>query len=171
MRNILKKINKLLSNLIILVLSILLLIIIYGSIQLNILNKEYIDLFGYSFFEVKTGSMEPTIKKNDIVIVKLKQKIKENDVITYKKNEYFVTHRVIKKEENKIITKGDKNNKNDQPIENKDVIGKVVYTIKNVEVWKQVFKDRKVIISISLTIILLVIIISFKEKNGEKNDR
>ena len=33
-------------------------------------NKDYPEMFGYSVFSVATGSMEPTIKQYDIILVK-----------------------------------------------------------------------------------------------------
>ena len=41
-------IKKVIVNLIILVLSIIAIIVIWGLVQLNVQNKEYIDIFGYS---------------------------------------------------------------------------------------------------------------------------
>ena len=42
--------------------------------------------------------------------------------------------------------------------------------MNNVEVWKKVFSDTTVIIPVVLTVILFVILVSYKEKTGEKND-
>ena len=42
--------------------------------------------------------------------------------------------------------------------------------MNNVEVWKKVFSDISVIIPISITVLLFIILVSYKEKTGEKND-
>ena len=73
-------------------------------------------------------------------------------------------------DEKLIIAKGDSNNTQDEPIQEDSVIGKVVFIINNVEIWKKVFSDINVIIPIIITVILFVILISYKEKTGEKND-
>lgn len=161
---ILEIIKNIIINLIIFILGIIAIFTIWTSIQLNVQNKEYVNLFGYSIFSTETGSMSPTIKKGDIVIVKIGEQVQEQDIITYKQDTSFITHRIIKIDENSIIVKGDNNNTQDEAITQDMIIGKVVYIIKNVEIWKNVFSDMKVIIPIIITVILLVILISYKEK-------
>ena len=54
-------------NIIIILLSIIAIIVIWGFVQLNVQKKEYIDIFGYSLFSTETGSMSPTMEKGDII--------------------------------------------------------------------------------------------------------
>src|SRR5574344_1821174 len=62
----------------------------------------------------------------DNVFVKLTNDVKLNDIITYKgQNDEFITHRLIKKTATTLITKGDVNNAEDDPITKKDVVGVV----------------------------------------------
>jgi signal peptidase len=136
---------------------------------MNIKKNDYANILGYSFFEVETGSMENTIEIGDFIIVKLdNNNISNNDIITYKSNLSFITHRIIKIDENEIITKGDNNNSEDEPIKKENVIGKVVYIIKDIKIWKSVFSDFKVILSISTTVILIIINILFDDKKDDK---
>lgn len=164
------KLSKILSNLIIFVLGIIAVIAIYVSIQLNIQNREYINIFGYSIFSTETASMSPTIEIGDIVIVKIGQEVQKGDIITYKSKNVFITHRIIEIEDESIIAKGDNNNTEDEPISKDNIIGKVRFVINNVGIWKKVFSDITVIIPIFITAILIIILISYKEKTGEKND-
>lgn len=158
-------------NLIIFILVIIAIIAIWTSIQLNVQNKEYVNILGYSIFSTETGSMSPTIEKGDIVIVKIGEPIKEQDIVTYKKENAIITHRIIKIDEETIITKGDNNNTQDEEITQENIIGKVVYIINNVEIWKKVFSDISVITPVSITVILFIILVSYKEKKtGDKND-
>jgi len=167
---ILKIIKNIIVNLIIFVLGIIALIAVWTSIQLNVQNKEYVDLFGYSIFSTETGSMSPTMEKGDIVFVKIGEQTKEKDIITYKKDNEFITHRIMKIDGESIIAKGDNNNTQDEEITKDAIIGKVVFIMNNVEVWKRVFSDASVIIPIIITVILFIILVSYKEKTGEKND-
>lgn len=173
---ILKIIRNVIINLIIFILVIIAIITIWASIQLNVKNEEYINIFGYSVFNTETESMSPTIKKGDIVIVKIGESIQENDIITYKKENTFITHRILEIDEKSIITKGDNNNTSDEEITQDAIIGKVVYVVKNVEIWKKVFTDADVIVPIIISVILIIILISYKEnkmnskQTGEKND-
>ena len=166
---ILKIIKKVIVNLIIFVLSIIAVLVIWGFIQLNIQNKEYINIFGYSILSTETGSMSPIIEKGDIIIIKIGDEIKENDIITYKKDNVLITHRIEQIQGNTIITRGDYNNIQDEPIEKSQVIGKAIHIIHNVEVWKKVFTDMHVIIPLVITIILFIVMVAYKEKIGEKD--
>ena len=167
---ILKIIKKVIINLIIFVLSIIAILVIWGFIQLNIQNKEYIDMFGYSILSTETGSMSPTIEKGDIIIVKIGDETKANDIITYKQDNALITHRIEQINGDTIIAKGDYNNTPDDPIQKDQVIGKAVYIIHNVEIWKKVFTDIHVIIPMIITIVLFIVLVSYKEKIGEKKD-
>lgn len=172
MKNIIKIIGNILTSILIMILLIVLMISIYSFIELDIKGKEYCDIFGYSFFQIETGSMEKTIKIEDIIIVKLgNEDVKENDIITFRQDNNLVTHRLVRIENNNYFTKGDNNPTEDDPIQKEDIIGKVDIIIPEVKVWKSVFKEPKVIISIVVTTILFVLVIAYKEKIGEKDVR
>jgi len=152
------------------ILVIVLLILLFFLAELKLFGKRYINFFGYTVFQVVTGSMDPVIKIDDIVIVKLTSDVKEDDIITYKSDDNFITHRIIKKNDDEIITKGDANNTEDSPILQDDVVGKVVYIISNVAIWIKVFKEPKVVVSliISIIIIRLLFFKDIKNKNSEE---
>ena len=170
MNRVIKTIEKIIVDLIIVVLAIIAILAILGFCQVNIQKKQYINIFGYSVLSAETGSMSPTIEKGDIVIIKIGDEIKENDIITYKKDNVLITHRISKINENTIIAKGDYNNTDDVPIQKEQVVGKVVFIVNNVEIWKKVFTDAHVISPVIITVILFVALISYKEKKGEEND-
>ena len=144
------------------ILLLILVILLYCVIQIKVQKKPYINLFGYTVFQVITGSMEDTIKIDDVVIVKLTKDVEVNDIITYRDTDSFVTHRVIKKDGNTLVTKGDANNSEDDPITVDSVIGKVVFIITNVSIWINVFKTPKVVIAIIISVILISLL--FKKK-------
>ena len=165
----LKILKKVIVDLIIFVLCVIAIIVIWGFVQLNVQKKDYINIFGYSVFSTETGSMSPTMEKGDIVIIKIGDEIREKDIITYKKENVFITHRIEKINADSIIAKGDRNNTEDEPIKKDDIIGRVVFIINDVEVWKKVFTDINVIIPICITVILFILLVSYKEKTGEEN--
>lgn len=148
------------------ILLIVFIIVSYCYAQLKILNYDYINFCGYTIFQVITGSMEDTIKIKDIVIVKLTDEVQEDDIITYRYKNDFVTHRVVKINNNEeIITKGDTNTSKDDPISKKDIVGKVVFIISNVAVWIEVLKTPQVIIAILITIIAIMILFKKPKEN------
>ena len=79
-------------------------------------------------YKVQTGSMEDGIHAGDYILIYKKDNYNIGDVVTYKKDNYHVTHRIVKKNGNKIITKGDANNVEDEGITAKSIVGKVIYS-------------------------------------------
>lgn len=164
---ILKIVKNITINVIIFILGIIAILAVWSFAQISVQGKEYANIFGYSIFSTETRSMATTIEKGDIVIVKIgEQDLKERDIITYKNDNAIITHRIIKIDGESIIAKGDNNNTEDEPIHKDDVIGEVVFIINNVEIWKKVFSDISVIIPIFITVILFIILVSYKEKKG-----
>lgn len=85
-------------------------------------------LFGIAnIYKVKTGSMEDGIHTGDYILIVKKKTYKVGDIVTFKKGEYFVTHRIVKKNGNIIVTKGDANNIEDEEININSIVGEVVY--------------------------------------------
>ncbi len=148
---ILKKILKYFTN--ILIIS-LVLICLYCVIVSICLKKNYVNLFGYTFFVVASGSMEDTININDIVIVKINDSYGVNDIITYDSNGYFITHRVISINGEEIVAKGDANNTSDELTTKDKVIGKVVFYFSLTAVFR--------IIGAIVLIILIIIAFNFQ---------
>ena len=58
-------------NILIVLVTIFIIIGIYYLFQIKILNKGYANLFGYTFFQVATGSMSDTIEIGDVIIVSI----------------------------------------------------------------------------------------------------
>ena len=163
-----EKFFKYLFNLIIVFLVIIAIILMYTLFQIHVLNKDYINIFGYSFFQVETGSMVPTIQIDDIVIVKITDKIGKDDIIAFKQDNNIITHRIIEINDDQIVTKGDANNAIDEKISSTQVVGKVVHTLKNIGVWTKVFQTPRVYICIIATILLFGISFSIKEEKINK---
>lgn len=78
-------------------------------------------------YEVETGSMEQGIHAGDYVMIFKKEKYVVGDIVTYKKDNYYITHRIIKSiDGNRVITKGDANNIEDEEININAIVGKVI---------------------------------------------
>ena len=129
--------KKVLNIAIYMMIFVIIILLLYSIIQRKITSEKYTNLFGYTLLEVVTGSMSGTIEIGDGVIVKLTSDIKEEDIIVYKKEESLITHRLIEMEEDGLITKGDANNVQDEPITKDVVIGKVIFVIPNIHFWKK----------------------------------
>ena len=164
-----KYIKRIIDVLIVITL-IILVLVIYGYVEKYVFKKDHINYFGYTIFEVASGSMAPTINVGDIVVVKLTKDINNNDIITYKENDYFITHRVIKIDDDKIIAKGDYNDSIDKDVNLNDVLGKVIKVISGVGIWKSVFMNPKVMISLSVTFILFALYFYLLERKTHEKE-
>lgn len=91
----------------------------------------------YPLATITSSSMWPALKVNDLILMKGAKgsEVEIGQIIIYKNQNGFTIHRLIRKDKPstalgtgvKLVTKGDANNIEDQPIEEKDVIGRAVY--------------------------------------------
>ena len=109
--------------------------------------------------------MKNSINVGDAVLVKINDDYKVGDIVTYKSGNDYITHRVVKEQDDYIITKGDANNINDNPIDRSLVLGKVVKIIPELGVWKKVLLTPKVIVLILLTLFIFSILFSYNGKS------
>ena len=77
-------------------------------------------------YKVQTGSMEDNIHAGDYILIVKSDNYKIGDIITFRVDNGFVTHRIISKNGNSFITKGDANNVEDDSINKNKIIGKVI---------------------------------------------
>ena len=99
---------------------VLMIILLVGYFILRITNVIRI-------YSVETGSMEDKIHVGDYILLYKKNNYQVGEIVTYRVNDYFVTHRIVKIEDDKITTKGDANNLEDDEININQVEGKVIY--------------------------------------------
>lgn len=155
--------KKVLNFAIYMMILVIIILLLYGIIQKNITGEKYTNLFGYTLLEVITGSMSGTIEIGDGVIVELTSDIKEEDIIVYKKEENLITHRLIEMEEDRLITKGDANNVQDDPISKDVVIGKVIFVIPNIHFWKKA-------IFVILIVLICIFVIIQQIRSSKRNE-
>jgi signal peptidase I len=165
---VLKKIVKIITNTIIVILFVILAIIIFVKAKTLISGNNYFELFGYSVFEIATGSMEPAISKNDIIVTKKSDIYEINDIITFAKEKDYITHRIISKNNGTYITKGDANNTADDPIEDDVIIGKIIKIYPNLGIWKEVFNNPKILVIIFVTLVIFDIAFSYEPKKNQE---
>ena len=127
---------------------------IYTFVITDVLKKDYVNVFGYTYFVVATGSMSGTIEVDDIIFVKITKEVHTNDVITFKnKDGDIITHRLITKSGDSYVTKGDVNNVADEPITKNQIIGKVTFVVSPSFILKS--------IAIFLIVFILLALVNF----------
>ena len=120
---------------------LLLLVILIFSVYLikkSTNKKPVTQIFGYSFYYVETGSMMPIINVGDLIVVKdfEDEHYQVGMNITYLPEgaSSTVTHQIVERDGNTIITRGvntETNNTNDKPFDISCVVGEVVHVWSN----------------------------------------
>ena len=72
--------------------------------------------FGYGAAVVLSGSMEPVLSVNDVIIAQKTEDYAVGDMIVYQDGGSVVVHRVVTLDEETVQTRGDANNVADAPI-------------------------------------------------------
>lgn len=97
------------------------------------LRQDLPMLFGFGQTVVISGSMEPALSPGDLLILRAGDGYGEGDVITYRLDGAFVTHRVVGRSPEGLVTRGDANNTDDQkPVTPVQIVGRVVLAIPRV---------------------------------------
>lgn len=142
---------------------LILALVIYGKCVLLFTDNKYPNYFGYTLFEVASGSMEPTLYINDVILVKINNKnLKLDDIIAFYSEDAIITHRIVFMDGNMLTVKGDNNNTIDVPIEVGQVIGKVVKVFPKFGVWKKIITEPKILVAIFMTLLLFDFALSYK---------
>lgn len=141
-------------------------IIIISIAETYFFKNEY--PFVYKTALILSGSMEPTLSVDDLVIVKRADEINKGDIIAfYDENGNKVMHRVIDVENNTITTQGDANNVADTPISKDKVCGKYVGKIKYLG---KIIKFIKTPLGISICFVITIIILLLPERCQGKHE-
>lgn len=165
----LKKITKLIVNIFTYILLVILICVIYGKLVITFGNNVYPNYFGYTFFEVASGSMKPALQVNDVILVKItNEDLKKGDIIAFQSEDAVITHRILYIDGNIITVKGDNNNIVDKPISKDQVIGKIVKIIPKLGVWKKVIVEPKILLSIFITLLLFDFALSYNKNDKKK---
>jgi len=167
--NFIAKLINIILNILIGIFGVILLITIYNSIQTKILKNSYSSFFGYSVFEVQTGSMSDTINAGDWIIVKYQRSINLDDIITYEKNGEFITHRVVEVYKETYVTKGDSNNTKDDPINKEQVVGKVVKILPAFGILRLTIFNPAVLITLIITLYFANLVFKNKRKTTKES--
>lgn len=141
-------------------------------------NDEEVFIFGYKPYIILTGSMEPELQVNELVIIKKTtyDKIKIGDIINFYAPgiDKTVCHRVIDINEAGMYTKGDNNNREDLlTITEDNFVGKMVFKTSAIAfILKQVSSPIHIIklVCFIIVIILAAILIKIIFKRPHTDD-
>ncbi len=161
------KLNNIFKYLLILILSLFIGISFYNWNNKTLNGDIFPMPFNIGLSIIKTGSMEPTLKVNDLIIVKKENEYNVGDIIVYQDKNQLVCHRIVFIDDSIVITKGDYNNNNDLPININQIKGKV---IKNYHKIGYLIKQIKSPLGITIILLLGLFLLKNSYRNQDKND-
>ena len=155
---------------------ILNILIILFIINLILSFEENTHILGIYMFNIVSESMEPTLKINDVVVVKKCEatQLQKGDIITFQQDGRIISHRILDiTKDKKIIkfrTKGDNNEIPDSDlIPESQVYGKVLFSIKKIGKIISYIQNIRGLINIVFFVIIVYILVSLRDK--QKNTR
>lgn len=127
-------------------------------------------VFGYQWSVVLSGSMEPTVHVDALLVTKAQESYQTGDIITFRSGASQTTHRIIAITKDGYTTKGDANNTQDQdPVKPEMVVGKVVLNIPGVGRFVHFFRSPLgliVLFAAAIAVIEIPYLIKKKKMEG-----
>lgn len=124
---------------------------------------------GFGMTVVLSGSMEPELSVDDLLIVAPADTYEVGDVVVFQNQRTAIVHRIVAINGEEIITRGDANTSDDEPITLANIKGRVVCAIPFVGLIINLIKTPVgTILLIGLAVWLLES--SFKKEKNKKSD-
>ncbi len=122
---------------------------------------------GFNASVVLSGSMEPELSVNDLIIIKKTEKLYTGQVVVFQDRNSLVVHRIESIDGDWVVTKGDANNTADAPVKRSDIKGEVVLAVPYVGIVIDVVKSPVVVI-ILIALALFLLERSYRKEKQEK---
>ncbi len=163
------KLKALLRTVFLIVVSIVLGINIYNwnakSLTGNVLPMP----FGYGGAVVLSGSMEPTIMTDELIVVKAEEGYEKDDIVVYQSGRVLVVHRIMQIDGETVTTRGDANNTDDAPIAMDQIKGRVIAHVPHVGALVRVMKSP-VATFILIAAAVLTVELPFRREKEKKDE-
>lgn len=164
-----KRLKGILRTVILVLLSLLLGVNIYLWNAQNVAGNALPMPFGFGVAVVLTGSMEPALSANDVIIVQQQEDYVLRDIVVYQSGGSLVVHRIIETDGENVTTQGDANNTADTPIRAEFIKGKVVGHIPGLGMVIKLLKTPVVIIGLAVAAFFLLEQSYRKEKKQDQD--
>lgn len=123
--------------------------------------------FGFGASVVLSGSMEPAMSVGDLLFVVAGDRYEPGDIVVYQSGSMPVVHRIVKINDETVVTQGDANNTSDEPFPVTAIKGKVVLTIPLIGYGVWALKSP-VAVLVMLAAAVMLIEWSFRSGKAEK---
>lgn len=109
--------------------SVFLGVTVYSINSRRVLHNAMPMPFGVGLSVILSGSMEPALSVNDLVVVRTADSYDLDDIVVYQSGSELIIHRIVAIQDGLYTTKGDANNAPDEPIDLSAIRGKEVLSI------------------------------------------
>jgi len=156
-----KKIWNIFSTVLTVCLVLILLFNVICYIKREKLGDPCPTVLGLGVAVVESGSMEPDIMVDDLVLILAQKEYHVHDVVTYRGEGKPVTHEVIEKrvDENGNVwytTQGTANNKDDGEIAEDRMVGRVILVVPQFAKAQRFFLSPKGLVTLTLILIAII---------------
>lgn len=165
-----KTINFIIRAVVIFIASVFIGIQFYNWNARNVAGENMPMPFGIGVSVVLSGSMEPELSVDDVIIVKRGAEYGVGDMVVFNDHGILVVHRIISIDGDNITTKGDANNTADEPIAPDVIKGKVIKVLPGAGRAFNVLRSPLAAVVILGAAILLMELSFKKEKKDAEND-
>ena len=124
---------------------------------------------GFGVATVMSGSMEPELSIDDVIIVKSCDEYKVDDIVVFQDGRSLTVHKIIAMNGDTVLTKGTANNTPDSPIKVSDIKGKVIFDVPKLGVAVNIAKSPAVTLLI-IGAALLLLLRSYRKEDEQTNE-
>lgn len=142
---------------------------LYGANASKLLGQQMPMPFGYGAAVVLSGSMEPTIAIDELIIVRAQEDYTVGDIVVYQTGRTPIVHRIVSIDGEDVITRGDANNTNDDPIAFSRIKGKVILHIPYMGMVVRLLKTPPATILL-IVIAVLLVELPYRKEKSKKNE-
>ncbi|MBQ9744217.1 MAG: signal peptidase I [Clostridia bacterium] len=145
----------------------------FGLYNLNartLLNDQMPMPLGIGVGMVMSGSMEPELSVDDVIVVVKDNDIELGDTVVYQSGGILVVHKVVGIDGDQITTRGTANNKDDDPISAEKIKGRVILSIGGAGTIIRIIRSPLVSVSILLLAIYLLYC-SYTDEKKQKDEK
>lgn len=115
---------------------------------------------------VMSGSMEPALSVDDLVVICRADGYEVGDVIVYQSGSSLVIHRITAIQGDTVITRGDANNTDDEPIRDVYIKGRLCFVLPGLGQAARLLKQPPVTLGLLGAALVLLELSWRKEKSG-----
>lgn len=142
---------------------------LYGWNAKSLMGNALPMPMGYGAAVVLTGSMEPNIMADDLIIVAEREDYAVDDVVVYQSDSILVVHRIVDITGGMVTTQGDANTAPDEPVELTAIKGKVIATVPLLGSVARLLKTPAATVAL-LAAAVLMLEASFRREKQKSSD-